>query len=456
MQFVAFEPKFAKIRGRARKIPLHLSKRHCMMRASNRSLTISRLAAAGVALWLGGAGAAWAGDGGGADLASLNNVLGGVPFGTGGLCASLGVPFCPQTPTVTQAVLQIAAWTIVPTEMIRATNSIPISDAVNAGNPSIPPVGPTPPPITTALPVSGTVLSNLLANLTPLAFTSAAQTNTGAAAAVPLYNTNADTFLYAVGSLHPSDPQSVQPDTVYFLYEDLSRNTQTVTNGQIFAKFSFPLTVLNNDGSESPPMITTLRVIAACTGGPSCLQAQVIGGFGASTSNPVPATQLGIGFGLVFAPSQLSTRAHAIFQWSFPSLITGACSVSLTCSPGTPDTDPLYFFNPISNIGFSFFVTDNLGFQAQSCPGSKCILGNNGMSVGIAPSAGPFGPPPASGVSSPFALCASLPDNSNGPGAHLYAAVGAYYAMATTGEMLLSAPVPAAFTDGNTPPSCQL
>jgi hypothetical protein len=213
--------------------------------------------------------------------------------------------------------------------MIRATNSIPISDAVNAGNPSIPPVGPTPPPITTALPSSGTALSNLLANLTPLAFTSAAQTKTGAAAAVPLYNTAAETFLYAVASLHPKDPQSVQPDTVYFLYEDFSLQSQQFLNRQTVAKFSVPLTVLNSDGSESLPMITTLQVIATCNGGPSCLQAQVIGGFGASTSSPIPASQLGIGFGLVFAPSQVSSQTHAIFQLSFPSLITGACSFIL-------------------------------------------------------------------------------------------------------------------------------
>jgi len=432
------------------------------MRALNRSSTISRLAAAGVALWLGGTGAAWAGDGGGADLASLNSFLGGVPFGTGGLCTSLPVTLCPQTPTVTQAVLQIAAWTLVPTEMIRATNSIPISDAVNAGNPSIPPVGPTPPPITTALPLSGTVLSDLLANLTPLAFTSAAQTHTGAAAAVPLYDTAADTFLYAVASLHPPPNPQVQPDTVYFLYEDLnlqSQQSQQFINRQTVAKFSFPLTVLNSDGSESLPMITTLRVIATCTGGPSCLEAQVIGGFGATPSNPVPATQLGIGFGLVFAPSQLSAQKHAIFQWSFWSLITGECSVTFTCSPGSPDTDPLYFFNPISNIGASFFVTNNLGFQPPSCPSPSCILGTNGKSVGIAPTAGPLGPPPAPGVSSPFALCASLPQSGsgqqNGNGLALVPAAGAYYSMATTGEMLLSAPVPAAFlASGSTPPSC--
>jgi hypothetical protein len=408
------------------------------MSTSIGSATISRLAAAGVALWLCGAEAAWAGSGG-ADLASLNVILGGTPFGQGGLCVSLSVPFCPQTPTTTQAVLQIAAWNLVPTEMIRATNSIPIGNSVSAGNPSIPPVGPTPPPITSALPITDTALSTLLANLTPLTFISAARTNTGAAAAVPLSNTSADTALYSVASLSKSDTQSVQPDRVYFLYEDLFRSNQTFTNGQTVAKFLFQLTVLNSNGTEGA-LPTTVAIIATCTGGPTCLQAQVINGFGASQSNPIPAAQLGIGFGLVFAPSQLLASPHAIFQWGIPSLITGVCSLGGT--PCSPDTDPLYFFNPISNIGASFFVTDNLGSP----------LGMNGMSVGIAPTAGPLGPPPTcsgSGCTPPsstFGLCASLPDNSNGPNARIWPAVGAYYAMATTGEMLLSAPVPSVST----------
>ena len=67
---------------------------------------------------------------------------------------------------------------------------------------------------------------------------------------------------------------------------------------------------------------------------------------------------------------------------------------------------------------------------------------NNGLNIGLAPTAGPLGSPPLSG-SSTFALCATLPVNTNGTGAQLRPAVGAYYAMATSGEMLLSAPLQA-------------
>src|SRR5207249_204082 len=74
LQFVAIEPKFAKIREWARMTPLHRSKRGQIMRASISS-TVSRLAGAVAALWLCGAGSVWAGSGGGADLGTLNSAL---------------------------------------------------------------------------------------------------------------------------------------------------------------------------------------------------------------------------------------------------------------------------------------------------------------------------------------------------------------------------------------------
>jgi hypothetical protein len=294
-------------------------------------------------------------------------------------------------------------------------------------------------------------LSTLLANLTPIGFINA-PTKTGAAAAVQLYNNVLDTLVYAVASLSNSDTQSVQPDRVYFFYEDLNLQSQQFLNRQTVAKFLFPLTKLNGNGLEDPPVITTLQVIATCSGGPSCLQAQVISGLGASTSNPIPATQFGIGFGLTFAPSQFAANPHAIFQWGIPSLITGVCSLPENGGPPcSPDTDPLYFFNPIANIEATLFVTDNLGAPLN--------LSASLPSIGLAPAAAPLGPPPTCTPTpctpppSTFALCASLPQSGsnaqgqqNGSGLALVPAVGAYYAMATTGEMLLSAPLPSVST----------
>jgi hypothetical protein len=69
---------------------------------------------------------------------------------------------------------------------------------------------------------------------------------------------------------------------------------------------------------------------------------------------------------------------------------------------------------------------------------------SQGMSIGLAPSAGPLGPPPTSG-SATFALCANLL-GGNGNGQAPVPSVGAYYAIATSGEMFLSAPLPSVST----------
>ena len=124
-----------------------------------------------------------------------------------------------------------------------------------------------------------------------------------------------------------------------------------------------------------------------------------------------------------------------------PLLVTGACSP--TACPPAPNTDPAYFYslhnsqktNPVNTGVYTAFLFDDAN---GILPG--------GASIGLAPTAAPLGPPPATGVSSTFALCAALPDNTTGPSARLRPAVGAYYVIATSGETFLSAPLPAVST----------
>ena len=240
------------------------------MSASFRSFTFSRLAGALAGLWLCGAGAAWAGDGG--DLASLNQLL-STP--NTGLCAILKIATtnCPQLPTVTQGILEVAALTNSPPEIVGAQNSITPGSNVTAGNPA---AGPADIPIDSnttlaTLPLATTTpnTSDVLATLTPLAF---ASQKSGTAVATQLYASKADTFLYAVGvsSMGAVNAEGLtNADTVYFFYDDLFRVAQSFTKGQIVAKFSFPLTVLNNDGTENPAVMITLEVLATCNVGPS-------------------------------------------------------------------------------------------------------------------------------------------------------------------------------------------
>ena len=217
----------------------------------------------------------------------------------------------------------------------------------------------------------------------------------------------------------------------------------------------------------------TLEVLATCNVGPStCLKAYAVGGIGTPQS-PVDAGQLGIQFALVFSASPTSTQKHAIFEVGVPLLVTGACvGKPLLCVPGQPqaNTDPPYFYftltgNPGNGSTQAPFVSGNLAtFTAFGDPGDDLgatpttagILPATAYSIGLAPTATPFcttmtcpsgnPPPPPTPLSVPFALCASLPDNSNGPAAHLRPAVGTYYAIATDGEMFLSAPVPSVFS----------
>lgn len=361
------------------------------MRVSVRVSHFSCAVGLAAALWLCGSGSALAGDGG-EDLGGLNSII-------MGLCQNplVNIPpaSCPQVPTITQGFLEIAALTNAPPEAVRAVTNVALGLHADAGNPSRPP-GLNP---ITAFPVEAASLSNLLSTLTPLAF---ASQHSGPAAVKQLYDASADTFFYAVAS-----GADVQPDKLFLFYEDLSRTNGTFEHGRVVAKFSLPLVGVNSTCSVKPcPVIATLQISATCTGGPSCLSASFVGGIG-SQQRPVAAASLGVNFQLVFGPSPMSTRSHAIFELQVPLVVTGA-------------TDPPYYSNPISFIP-SPFLTD---------------LPLTG-SVGIAPSAEPWGLPATSGPAT-YAFCANLPGNGNGQAP--IPAVAAFYAIATDGETYLSAP----------------
>jgi hypothetical protein len=259
-----------------------------------------------------------------------------------------------------------------------------------------------------------------------------------------------------VSSQHADTPPGgTVPDTLYLFYEDLLQTTQNVKTGQIVAKFSLPLTVLNSNGTENLPVIVTLQIQGTCNGGPtSCLQAQVISGFGASPSSPIAASQFGIQFALVFGASPTSPQNHAIYALAIPLVVTGATGCSPTpCTPPPPNTDPAYFYtlhnynanNPIGQQGagpvnaglFTAFLVDDLGVM----PTQSNIL-PTGASIGIAPTAGPLCPIGNGARACPssftFALCASLP-GGNATGQSPVPSVAAYYAIAVNGEALLSA-----------------
>jgi hypothetical protein len=394
------------------------------MRASIGSSAISRLAGGVFGLCLCGAGAAWAGDG--ADLGSINTAW---QTFCGTTLPSFGVsPPCPQIPTITQGILQLTAGQLVPPAVVRATNSTPLGQAVDAGNPSLPPATlATSPPTTaiTAFPVKGTALSNLLPALTPLAFISSSK---GPAAVTQLYNPNAGVFLYGVAS-----GTTGQPDTLYLFYDDTSRTNGNLKQGDVVAEFSLPLVVLT--GYPAAPIETTVPTTLQfrATNAGDCATSTVVGKFKAGPTTTAVQTllaaQIGINCAVVFAPSPLSAKSHAIFEVAVPLIITMA-------------TDPLFFPNSYSVIAISF-NSEETGFPPA--PGFSSTNGTfpTGSYIGLPPSAAPLGPAPAAGAA--YALCANLP-GGNGNGQAPVPSVAAFYAIASDGETLLSAPLPGSST----------
>jgi hypothetical protein len=406
------------------------------MRALDRLLMLA--SAALVMLLVGVAQPANAGDGG-EDFSGLQNFINEV-------CAFLSASSCPQTPTITQAVLQTAAFINASQNVVRADPAIgnlPIGSAADALNPSRPP-GQTPISVNAsgALPVDPSVLSTLQ----PLAFV-AAQSGNGLPTPTQLFDPSADTFLYAVGGLSVANTGSPQPDTLVLLYDVPGRTNKTFVASRVIAKASLPLTVLNKDGTERTVSASLQFKMPSGSGAP-CSASTVVGDFaGAGTPQTIGPAAIGVNCGIAFAASPVSPHAHAIFEVSVPMLITGACSP--TPCPPSPNTDPAYFVaisfgvDPFSPSLTLPFISDDPGFANASN-----ILGTNGQAIGVAPTAGPLGPPvgctTTNGVTTctppgTYALCASLPRDASGN--NLVPAVAAFYAIATHGEVLLSTPL---------------
>jgi hypothetical protein len=388
------------------------------MLVSIRCVKISGFVAA--AMWLWAAGSAWAGDGG-ADAGNIQTFL-------NSFCGALGITSCPQLPTVTQGVLEVASLGYARPESIRRSQNIP-PGSVYAGNP--PPI-PASPVVPVVLPLTPLAFSNLA--LTPLAFISAS-TNAGFATPAQLYDPAADTFFSAATTFGTVEGFP-QPQVLNLFYDDLARSNRAFTNGQIVAVFSLPLVVLNGDGTERPVM--TKLQIKSCGNGPtSCFQANATGDFlGNGTPQTQNAADVGVDFALVFGASPTSTHSHAIFEVQAPLVVTVANDP--TYFNIVAGNFPFFFSPQVSIIGTVTFAAENVGFT----PTKGGIL-PSGASIGIAPYPAPTTtvPIPPGPATSTFGFCANLPDNSNGPAARLHPAVATFVGIATDGETLASTPL---------------
>jgi hypothetical protein len=333
-------------------------------------------------------------------------------------------------PTITQAILQISGLENAAPDLVRGPQAnflsfgglcsvsgnggLPIcsqNNAINAVNP--------PAPATVAL-----------SDLTPLAFT----TGKGQAVPVPLGTSGANSYLYAVAT--PDQNGQIKTLTLYF--DSPVQTNSNIQKGQVFAKISLPLQVLNTDGSERPicgatgcPASLATLQISGCNSGQDCvngLAASVIGDFSTpGTVGTKSATALNIQTNVSFAPSPNSDRSHFILEVQVPLLVTAA-------------TDSAYFgVVPSGIVPVNQLSGLPTAFTSDVVPTSK---------IGVTPQAAPTcagnNPCPASQPTSTFAFCASFAGGVSGPigSGSFRSAVATFYTLGTDATTYLSSPVP--------------
>jgi hypothetical protein len=389
---------------------------------------ISALAGAAAALWFLCAGQPARAGGGSGDLAGVQTEIDAF---CGFFVTNCHIPM----PTLSQAVLELAGLSSLSPETVRSGFDVPVGNYVHAGNPSRPPAVPCigstngPPCVDPLNPFTLPVDTSVLSTLHPIAFTSAT-TGTGTATPAQLFDSTANIFVYAVAALSAKGAinNNSQPDSLLIVYDDTSRTTAPTA-----AKIALPLTVLNSDGTERfVPAVLNYKVPGA---GNDCSASTVTGDFaGTGTTSITAPSNIGVNCAVVLATSPASPQTqHAIIE------VTASLVV-------TKSNDPVIF----GNGGFlPAFTSDVPGAPSANCPGQRCILGYNpktkigGMSIGIAPSAGPLGPPSSctgdNCVPPPakYAICASLP-TTNASSTLLPSAAG-FYVIAGSGEVFLSA-----------------
>jgi hypothetical protein len=259
------------------------------------------------------------------------------------------------------------------------------------------------------------------------------------------FNPSVNAFLYAVGG--SSVAGSPQPDTLVLFYDDPTRANDNFRQGQVIAKVSLPLTVLNQDGVTERSVPATLQFKKPSTSGATCSASTITGDFaGTGKLQTISPTAVGVNCAITFAGSPVSSQRHAIFEVTVPMLITP--STDLAIFSGSPLNFGAPFllgggdfgFQPASGILKANEQSIGIGPNAAPAPVTQCVIDPATGLCAIDPATGRFTypgiTPPSSGT---YALCANLPREGNGTSAA--PSVAAFYAIGGDGEVKLSAPL---------------
>jgi hypothetical protein len=104
-------------------------------------------------------------------------------------------------------------------------------------------------------------------------------------------------------------------------YDDPVRTSNAFAAGQVIAKISLPLTVLNQDGSTERAVPTVLQFKSLAAGGASC---SVTGNFSGSGTQTLAAAAIGVNCAVVFGASPGLPHSHTIFEVAVPLVVTAA------------------------------------------------------------------------------------------------------------------------------------
>jgi hypothetical protein len=301
------------------------------MRVPGRRATIAHLATMLLAAGLCGITPARAGDGGGADLGSVQQVLNGV-------CAGLHITKCPQLPTINQVVVEISALTGLTPNVVRTNPQIgvnvPPGAAVDAG--------------------TLTGLSN------PLAFIT---TSNGQGQPIPTQPNNpaANSFLSATTT------PAAGPTTLDLTFNFLPRTNSTFTPGQDIGDITLPFVVADVNKNLVRDVSATLEIRGA---GGTSLTTDIVGDFlGTGTPQTDQLSALGMSFSMIFNPNEISTVGIPLL---ITSDIAPAYLASVKGSASGFEFDPqdklFDGINPIASFLNASFLDDlnDLTFAANS------------------------------------------------------------------------------------------
>jgi len=360
-----------------------------------RHSTIVRLFGAFAALWL-SAGSAWAGSGG-PDAATLQKIL-------DDLCTFLKMTSCPQLPTASQLVLEIAGLETAPPDVVRFEGALSPTAVVNAVNP------PAGSPIAPSIAPPGSPVAP--SNVAPLAFVSGATATVTTVTEPP--NPDADSFFYAA----TNGAAGQAPDTLNLVYDYKLLTNPTFAKGQLVAEFSIPLVIVNSDFSETeaPTTIQILGATSGCGNAVPCFSTTAT----SKSFGTVDPAKLGVTVALAFQPSENFSDSHAVFSVQAKLVVT-------------QKQDPAYFASG-SPFFKAAFVNNESGAPSK-------LLTSPAIGIGIAPYAAPQCPGGVNCAGAPppshFPYCASIADDFG----TVRSAVAAFLSIGTVGATSVSAPV---------------